>query len=242
MSFNFENDSSNVESHWQRQRQHVGSTDITECRWQSMIVNEQLSIFEDGWPRWQHRTKAWAKWQGSDLSGVWPPIAEGPSDCWGPSVCWGPLRLTRPLRLSGSFRLLRAPQIAGASRISGAPQIAGGASDGWGPSDWWGLSDCRGPSRLVRAPQIAGAPGIAGAPQLVGALVHCTPCTTHCYATVAMGPNKDHGRGSWILVKWTSYNIHRTEHLNSHNCEWPIFFFWISWLAKKVLASKMRPP
>ena len=45
------------------------------------------------------------------------------------------------------------PQIAGALRLLGAPQIAGGLSDCWGPL------------------------------RLLGALVHCTTCTTHCYAT-----------------------------------------------------------
>ena len=170
-----------------------------------------------------------------------PRISGAPQIAGGASDCWGPLRLMGPLRLSGAFRLLRtpqiveaprifrAPQIAGAPQIDGAPQIVGALQIAEGP---------RGPFRLVRAPQIDGAPQIVGGPQMAGG-----SCALHkmhnpfLYATLAMGPNKDHGWGSWILVKWPSYNRHWTEHLNSQNCKWPIFSFWISWLAKKVLSS-----
>ena len=84
-------------------------------------------------------------------------------------------------RTAGALRFLGLLRLMGPLILSGAlqikgPHIPGGPSDNWGPLRW------------------------------LGALVHCTTCTTHCYATVAMGPIKDHGRGSWILVKWPSYN------------------------------------
>ena len=153
------------QSPWQRQRQHVGSTDITEYTLQSIIVNEQLSNFEDmvdlvdSIGRKLERNDNDNSSQRSDTQLPGDPQIAGPLQfVEGPSDCLGPFRLLRapqiartpqiagapqvdigPLRLSGPFRLLIATQIAGAPRISGAPQIVGGPSD------------CRGPFRLLRA-------------------------------------------------------------------------------------------
>ena len=89
--------------------------------------------------------------------------------------------------------------------------------------------------------------GLLGPPLIAGG-----PCALHnmhnplLYATVAMGcaycaiKIMEGVHGYWWNGLY-SYNRHWTEHLNSQNCKWSIFSFWISWLSKKVLASKMRP-
>ena len=164
-----------------------------------------------------------------------PQIAGGPSDCW-----WA-------LRWLGPFRLLRAPHIVGAPQIDEAPQIA------WGPSDCWGPLRLPGPLGLLGAPQMVGGLSdswgrlrLPGAPQIAGgpcALHNLhNPLLRHCGIGLWLGPKKDHGRGSWILVKWPSYSGHWTEHLHSQNCKWPKVSSWTSWRVKKVLVSKNAPP
>ena len=134
-----------------------------------------LSNFEDGWPRWQHWTKAWAKWQ--QLSGVRPSIARGPSDCR------GPVRLLRARQIAGAPHCWRPLRLLEAPQVDRAHQIVGGHSNCWGLSDWWAPqidgalqsvvvpSDCWGPLRLQGAPRIAGTPQIAGGLlRLIGSL------------------------------------------------------------------------
>ena len=134
-----------------------------------------------------------------------PQVDRAPQIVGGSSDCWEPLRLLGAPRIAGALQIALGPsdwwgpsdcRDRGPFRLLRALQIAGGFSDCWGPSDWWGSSnwlgpsDCWGSFRLLRAPQIAGGPsdcwgplGLKGALRWLGALVHCTTCTTHCYAT-----------------------------------------------------------